>query len=206
MNSKKNSTVDSNDDLNFIPLDLSEPFKSKDSSWVPFINIDAETETMTNNFFIGLPNLQTNNGFTPLPSINTTPILPYPSTVPIISTSGPNSSLNIPPKNTNNIIDENELYPSETLEDELYSYNTNTPRDNSFENELLHLDILREFDLSIGSDIINSTRGINDIDRIFNNIKENDGGLLGALKAYNIPYPIASSIIKKTIKSAITNL
>lgn len=219
MNSKKNNMVDNNEDLKFVPLNLNEPFKSKDSSWAPFINIDVETETMTNNFFIDLPALQTNNGFTPLPNINTNPTLPYTSTAPINSMSGSsnnydtmnfNNNLNIPPENTNNINDENELYPSETSEDELYSYNTDTNNsrsinNNSFKSNLTHLDILRDFDLSIDSDATSNTRGPSDIDRIFTTIEENDGGLIGALKAYNIPYPIASLIIKKTIKSAINN-
>ena len=37
MNSKKNTMVDRADDLTFIPLNIKEPFKSKDSSWVPCI-------------------------------------------------------------------------------------------------------------------------------------------------------------------------
>lgn len=224
MNSKKNNMVDTDEDLKFIPLNLNEPFKSKDSSWAPLINIDVETENMTNNFFISLPDLQTNNGFTPLPSVNANPILPYPTTTTNPSMNGLNNNydnmdlnnnLNIPPDNTNNISDENELYPSETSKDELYSYNTDSNNSNnsnnnnsSNKNTLTHLDILRDFDLSLDSDIIDTTSGYrsDDIDRIFNNIEENDGDLLCALKAYNVPYPIASLILKKTIKSAINNL
>lgn len=215
MNYKKNSMVDTDEDLKFIPLNLNEPFKSKDSSWAPFINIDVETENMTNNFFISLPDLQTNNGLTPLPSVNANPILPYPTTNPSMNglnnnydNMDLNNNLNIPPDNTNNISDENELYPSETSKDELYSYNTNSSGNNSNRDTLTHLDILRDFDLSLDSDIIDTTSGYrsDDIDRIFNNIEENNGDLLCALKAYNVPYPIASLILKKTIKSAINNL
>lgn len=229
MNSRKNSIIDTNEDLKFIPLNISEPFKSKDSSWAPFINMDVETDNMTNNFFIGLPNLETNNGFKPLTSINTNPQLPYPENTTMFSMSDlnnepgsmnlnnnlnmipgnmnfNNNNLNTSPENTNNIATENELFPSETSEDELYSYNTNRSN-NSFINNLPHLDILRDFDLSIDSDIIDDTRSSynDDIDKIFSDIEENDSGLLGTLKAYNVPYPIANLILKKTIKLAITN-
>lgn len=196
MNYKKNTLVDMDDDLKFIPLNLKEPFKSKDSSWAPCINKDVETTNMTTNFFIGLPDLQTTQSFTPLPNINANPTLPYTSTILTPSLYG---------STNNNIVDKYEPYPSEVSENELYSYNEDTNINTSidrFTNNITHLDILRDFDLSIDSDITNDTRccSCDDIDKIFKDIEENNGGLLCTLKSYKIPYPIATLIIKKIIK------
>ena len=199
MNSTKNSTTDINDDLKFIPLNLKEPFKSKDSSWIPFINIDVETDHMTNNFFLGLPNLQETNTFTTLPNINAMPELPYPLVTPTQSIYDLD--------NEKNIIDEDELYPSETLEDELYSYNedVSNPNNTDTRNNLLHLDVLRDFNLSLDEDIKDDIRGCcnNSVNEIFKHIEEDDAGLLDTLKSYGIPYPIAALIIKKIIKVTV---
>lgn len=210
MNSKTNNVAPSSDDLQFIPLNIKEPFKSEDSSWAPYINIDVETENMTNNFFIGLPNLKTKQGFTTLPSINANPILPYPSDNS--NTSSDDISENIQP-NMKNIIEENEFYPSESLNNELYSYNDDTKNEtidmsmNRFSSNLPHLDILRDFDLSMDYDIPTNTRACcqnDEVDKIFKSIEENNSGLLNTLKSYRIPYPISTLIIKKIIKLTLS--
>lgn len=218
MNSTKNSVVNMDEDLKFVPLNIQEPFKSKDSSWVPFINIDADSDNITNNFFIGLPNLQTNQGFTPLPNINNNPILPYPSIVTTpsikdltneeankdVKDQAPDKKSN--EKNIKNILTEDELYPSEMLNNELYSYNEENSNTNTTTNRtitsLTHLDILRDFDLSTDFDIENNSRTCcaKQVDNIFKEIEEDYVGLLSTLKTYKIPYPITSLIVKKIIK------
>ncbi len=111
MNSKKNTMVDRADDLTFIPLNIKEPFKSKDSSWVPCIDVDANN--MTNNFFIGLPDLQTTQDFNPLPNINTNPVPFYPGTIPPPSIYNSNDTTTNNNSTPTNIADKDELYPSE---------------------------------------------------------------------------------------------
>ncbi|MGL5352302.1 MAG: hypothetical protein ACRDA5_03135, partial [Clostridium sp.] len=166
MNSNKNNTANMDEDLKFVPLNIQEPFKSKDSSWVPFINIDVDTDNMTNNFFIGLSNLQPNQGFTQLPNMNTSPILPYPPTIGAPGINNLNNAENINnvktpttgEKTIKNILSENELYPSEILSDELYSYNDDSSNSNRDITNLTHLDILRDFDLYTDFDNVNNSR------------------------------------------------
>lgn len=254
MNSKKNM-VNVDEDLKFIPLNLKEPFKSKDSSWVPCINMDIPTNNMTNNFFMGLPDLQNTQGLTALPNMNTDQMPPYSSTFSTPSpfalnnanmnlnnnsnmqpnnmqsnsnnnlnpnnafnpnnNTNPNNNLNLnntPNQNNNfnpnNIIDENELYPSEGPQDELYSYNTDNNNNNNMNrsiDNLIHLDILRDFDLSLDSDITTDNRDDSNItiDKVFNDIEDNNNGLLSTLKSYRMPYPIATLVIKKIIKATL---
>ncbi|MBB6624425.1 hypothetical protein [Clostridium gasigenes] len=205
MNSKKNTLVDRSDDLTFIPLNIKEPFKSKDSSWVPCMDVDANN--MTNNFFIGLPDLQTTQDFNPLPNMNTNPVPLYPATIPTPSIYSSDNNTTNNNSTPTNIADKDELYPSELPalpqlpESELYNYTEDTNIDR-FTNALTHLDILRDFDLSINSDITNDTRccSSDDIDKIFNDMEKNNNGVLSTLKSYKIPYPIATLIIKKIIK------
>ena len=211
MNSKKNTLFDRSDDLTFIPLNIKEPFKSKDSSWVPCMDVDANN--MTNNFFIGLPDLQTTQDFNPLPNMNTNQVPLYPATIPTPSIYSSNNTNNTatptptPTPTPTNITDKDELYPSELPalpqlpESELYNYTEDTNIDR-FTNTLTHLDILRDFDLSIDSDITNDTRccSSDDIDKIFKDMEKNNNGVLSTLKSYKIPYPIATLIIKKIIK------
>lgn len=205
MNSKKNNVAPTSDDLQFIPLNLKEPFKSEDSSWAPCINIDVEADNVTNNFFIGLPDLKGNQGFTSLPAINPMPVLPYPIDTP--KTPEPSKDTN------NNISSIDELYPSELIKNELYSYNEDRDENsniknnyNRFSNNLIHLDILRDFDLSPDYDNSNTSRDYSnneEVDKIFKNIEANHSGLISTLKTYRLPYPISTLLIKKIIKSTL---
>ena len=264
MNSKNNNMADMDDDLKFMPLNLKEPFKSKDSSWTPCINLDIPTNHMTNNFFMPLPDIQPTQSFNTMPNMMDNQIPPYSSNFPTQSTwemnngftnmdlnnnsnfqpntmqpnnmqpnnMQPNSSNNL---NQSNIVQEDELYPSEVLEDELFSYNTNNPNSNTNNNfnnnnpsnnnfnnpsnnnsipntnrymdELIHLDILRDFDFSIDSDINSNTRGSSNdattVDKIFRNIEDNNDELLETFKSYKIPYPMTTLVIKKIITASL---
>ncbi len=70
----------------------------------------------------------------------------------------------------------------ELPENELYNYTEDTSIDR-FTNTLIHLDILRDFDLSIDSDITNDTRccSCDDIDKVFKDIEKNNNGVLSTL-------------------------
>lgn len=219
MNSKKNDTSNLDDDLKFMPLNLKEPFKSKDSSWAPYINLDIPTNYMTNNFFLPLPELQLTQGFNNPSNLNAMSQLdPYYSNFSKPSPYQSNNNVENMNSNLNknNTTYEGELYPSETLEDELYSYNTNNINNpnnstnnstNRDINNLIHLDILRDFDLSLDSDIKSDNRLDSDetIDKIFEDIKSNNNGLIETLNSYKIPYPISTLVIKKIVRSTINH-
>lgn len=211
MNSKKNDNYNLDEDLKFMPLNLKEPFKSKDSSWAPCINLDIPTNYMTNNFFLPLPEFQLSQGLNSQSNLNDMSQLntnysnfSNPSTYQS-NNNIENISSNL---NNNNTNYKGELYPSETLEDELYSYNTNDINNSNRDiNTLIHLDILRDFDLSLDLDIKSNTRSDSGeaIDEIFEAIKSNNNDLIETLNSYKIPYPISSLLIKKIITLSLNH-
>lgn len=158
MSSNKANIIDMDNDLKFIPLDLKEPFKSKDSSWAPSINIDIPTNHMTNNFFMKLPTLQNQNGFTPLPPINNNDMTPYSGAFPsnqnnnpINSTNNinppfnnmqfnPNNNNNFIPNNNNNLNPNNNFNPNNNpnnFNSNFNNNNFNNPNNNSNANNIL---------------------------------------------------------------------
>ncbi|GAB6167760.1 hypothetical protein JCM1393_02200 [Clostridium carnis] len=209
--SKKNLAID--DDLKFIPLNIKEPFSSKDSNWLPFINLNCQSTTnMTNNFIadFATPMLyeNLNKGLVNIPDLE---VIPLPNNVTNNTSNKNEPNLNMNNKNvtTPNQSSENYTleYPSETISEELYSYNSNLPnchttqtRDNEFFQEPLHMNLLRNFDFIL--DEFDDLRGCcpNKIDKIFRDIEENHSFIIGTLKAYKIPYPIICLLIKKIIK------
>ena len=102
------------DDLKFIPLNISEPFREKDSTWFPIIDMVLPT-------FSEVPNSFTLSFATPIDNsnvqVNTLKTLDYIQ----------NDNINLQ-KNNNKQAKEFEKnfyleYPSETLSEELMSYN-----------------------------------------------------------------------------------
>ena len=83
-------------------------------------------------------------------------------------------------------------YPKEIYDDEAF------PSCKITEDEPIHIKILREFDLLI--DDYEDTRGKkSSVEKIFKKIEEKEESIMKVLKLYNIPYPVASLIVKKII-------
>lgn len=213
MNSDNCKNVKKDDDLVFVPLNIKEPFSQSNSSWIPAINFDKSNVTnLTNNFFVGLPPVMGNNCDLklPEPTLVPKPLTPYPKVSDELS-----SELNTydkpfqPPMNK---IGESDLqYPSEISEDELYSYNEieQIKRfDDEIESNPIHLEILRNFDFSMEDINLSDKRGSKEsaVDTIFDSIQKNNNGVLSALRAYGIPYPIACLIIKRIIKLTLQSM
>ena len=122
------------------------------------------------------------------------PAMPYPDNIPSIDTSNTTPIIS---SNENTI---NNEFPSEPSSNDLFSYNTTDFRNISYYLPLINpLDILRNFNLSLYDDSRDSASN-KEIDEIFESIKTNNSHIFSTLKAYRIPLPIASLIIKKIIK------
>lgn len=136
-----------------------------------------------------------------LNSNNTTgyyPAMPYPNNIPSMDTS---NTMPITSANQNML---NNEFPSEPASDDLYSYNTNDSRNISYYLPSVNpLDILRNFDFSLSDDDSRDSASNKEIDEIFECIKTNNSAILSTLKAYRIPLPIASLLIKKIIKTTL---
>lgn len=211
---KKKVKNNNNDDLKFTPLDINPSLNignEKLNSITPPNTLDGiSINSDCNNIYIGFPPLGlTSSKYSPLMtnssllnstlnSNNTTvyyPPMPYPNNIPSMDTSN-----TIPITSPNENILNNE-FPSETSSDNLYSYNTNDSRNISYYLPSINpLDILRNFDLSFSGDDSRDSVSNKEIDDIFECIKTDNSAILSTLKAYRIPLPIASLIIKKIIK------
>lgn len=211
---KKKVKNNNNDDLKFTPLDINPSLNignEKLNSITPPNTLDGiSINSDCNNIYIGFPPLGlTSSKYSPLMtnssllnstlnSSNTTgyyPPMPYPNNIPSMDTSN-----TIPITSPNENILNNE-FPSETSSDNLYSYNTNDSRNISYYLPSINpLDILRNFDLSFSGDDSRDSVSNKEIDDIFECIKTDNSAILSTLKAYRIPLPIASLIIKKIIK------
>lgn len=214
------------DDLKFMPLNIREPFLDKDSSWFPIIDMALPNfSELSNNFLLGFATPVDNSNL----EGNSLKTLDFIQ----------NNNLNVPNAQNNQSAEEftkdfNLEYPSETLSEELYSYNKdkecksinnsgsnmnmqntnmqnrnkqnmNNNKDN--QDEPIHMNLLRNFNFECYLD--NSYRGesssqMEEIDRIFNVIK-GDNSIVETFKAYNIPKPISNLIIKKVIKITLEN-
>ncbi|ATD54577.1 hypothetical protein [Clostridium chauvoei] len=228
MNYNNNNIIELDDDLQFVPLNIKEPFSCKDSKWIPLINFDSDSiNNINNNFLLGfgypVANNGMNSGLVSIPPVSVTKPQNIESPKNLSQTTDPtpsNNNLNNP--NLGNI---DLLYPSEIPADELYSYNStgkckanetpinipnlkssNTPlekREYDEDDELIHMNILRNFDFS--TDEIFDLRNSNcsNIDKIFKEIEANHSGIIGTFKAYRIPYPISALLVKKIIKLSL---
>ena len=213
MEKKKVKKNNNNDDLKFTPLDINPPLNMGNSKLNSITTPNAldgiSINSDCNNIYIGFPPLGlTSSKYSPLMtnssllnptfnSGNTTgyyPAMPYPNNIPSMDTSNTTS---ITSSNENAL---NNEFPSEPSSNDLFSYNTTDFRNISYYLPLINpLDILRNFNLSLYDDSRDSASN-KEIDEIFESIKTNNSHIFSTLKAYRIPLPIASLIIKKIIK------
>ena len=185
------------------------------------INNDSRNDDMMFTTFKTNFNMKINN-----PLLGWIPIYFYPNNMNMpplnIIPQLPGNNLNITPDNTNMDLNNND-------DDILYSYNkdsskqnnnsssssmgsmnmgyynNNTPfYSNTLNNPPRILDCLKDFDLNIDRDI-DALRNDSDdyIEEIFNNIEQNNPKTFNLLKAYNVPYPIQKSLIKRIISLTI---
>ena len=181
--------------IGFPPLGLN----SSTNMNTPYMNTENIADTNMSSTNIGNPYMTNSSLLNPtFNSGNTTgyyPAMPYPNNIPSMDTSNTTS---ITSSNENAL---NNEFPSETSSDNLYSYNTNDSRNISYYLPSINpLDILRNFDLSFSGDDSRDSVSNKEIDDIFECIKTDNSAILSTLKAYRIPLPIASLIIKKIIK------
>lgn len=181
--------------IGFPPLGLN----SSTNMNTPYMNTENIADTNMSSTNIGNPYMTNSSLLNPtFNSGNTTgyyPAMPYPNNIPSMDTSN-----TIPITSPNENILNNE-FPSETSSDNLYSYNTNDSRNISYYLPSINpLDILRNFDLSFSGDDSRDSVSNKEIDDIFECIKTDNSAILSTLKAYRMPLPIASLIIKKIIK------
>lgn len=191
---KNNINKKDNTDLNFAPLNIDSSFSHNGVKFPLLFNMDCSVS-------LGLPNLT----FTCAPSqvspiIPAVPLTPYPDNIPDLdyktsisaNDTGDNISLE---------------YPDETNEDTLYSYNESRINDEYLNDSINHLDILRNFDLTI--DFTSTSRKDDitedDVNEIFDILESNNPGVFATLKAYRVPYPITKLLVKKIIKTTLEN-
>lgn len=216
------------DDLKFIPLNISEPFTDKDSSWFPIIDMALPTfSEIPNSFALGFVVPCDNSNI----EWNSLKTLDYIQ----------NDTINVQSNNINQETKEFEQnfnleYPSETLGEALFSYNkdekckkntnlnqgsmqnTNSNMNKmsntnikSMENrqgdveEPIHMELLKNF--NFGNTLYSTYRGEEEIqqeDMLFNMLKS-DNSIGDTFKAYNMPKPISDLIIKKIIRICLEN-
>lgn len=209
----------SDDDLNFIPLNI-EPSLSPNSAKFP-LSYNMDGISISQNYgaiSLGFPNLNINPNPIPLNTTHTpemAPLTPYPKNIPNIYSNNDNNNSKIYESNdaNNNLFNKNsestELeYPTELNDDFLYSYNEPEINERHSENFINVLDVLRSFDFSVDcspSESRKNTYTENEINDILSLIEKDNIGILATMKAYRIPYPIAKLLIKKIIKISLDN-
>lgn len=223
MNFGKNNIdkYNSDDDLNFMPLNIESSLSPNSTKFPILYNMDGISITQNYGAIsLGFPNLNINPSPMPLNTSHTpeiAPLTPYPKNIPNIDSNNDNANSKISAtpnnSNTNNLFDVNpdsiELeYPTELNDDFLYSYNEPKINDRYLENSINILDILRNFDFSVdysSSESRKNTYTENEINDILSLIEKDNAGILATMKAYRIPYPIAKLLIKKIIKISLDN-
>ena len=110
-----NITGNEDDDLKFIPLNISEPFRGKDSTWFPIIDIALPA-------FSEIPNSFASSFSTPFDNSNV-----QPNTLKTLDfIQGDNANLQKNNQQLQNFEQDFDLeYPSEIFNEELPSYNKN---------------------------------------------------------------------------------
>lgn len=159
---RNNNMKRDDDDLKFIPLSIKEPFIDKESNWLPMIDLNLpEFRAMTDGFVFGFAT-PINNSNLEGASLKT---LDY---VPNNNVNVPKNNLNAQNTNTNKEKKEFEenfdlYYPSETLGEELFSYN----KDENCKN-------FNNFNANnINSTQMNNVNNINNVNEIINNSNMN---------------------------------
>lgn len=210
---------DSDDDLNFMPLNIDSSLSPNSTKFPLLYNMDGISITQNYGAIsLGFPNLNINPNPIPLnniPNPEMAPLTPYPKNIPNIYSNDDNTSSKISgtTNNANNSFNTNsdsiELeYPTELNDDFLYSYNEPKINERYLETSINVLDVLRNFDFSgdyLSSDSRKDTYTENEVNNILSLIEKDNVGILATIKAYRIPYPIAKLLIKKIIKISLDN-
>ena len=215
-------TTGTNDNINNI---FEEGYQSSlEQQYIPFSNFNLNP----NNQFIGETNGNSNNTFTGDISGGNTTAFPnnmdinYNDSEPnYVSTNIQNMNpLNMGPNytipegfNMNNTSSQtgtstasnpkfdNSYNSFEKLNDYMKTYEkSGVIRSDKEIEDPPHMEILRELDLGSEYDSIYRDDKSKEIDSIFKKIEENHGAIISTLKAYRIPYPIISLLVKKIIK------
>ena len=105
--------------------------------------------------------------------------------------------------NANNYTPPNSVINFDNVNNPNNFNNTNNTNPSSMGGIITPMDIVRETDLSLDEDFSRKNYSNDDIDAIFNSIQENNPSIFSALKAYRVPYPIATLLIKKVIQSTL---
>jgi hypothetical protein len=178
---------DDNQDIKFIPLDVNNNFVDAESPWFPSVNIDGAgfNNSITNNILYDFANPITN-------------VKKEKDFYENIDYTGSKQS-------TLNEMESVPEYPMEIYKDEAY------PSCQLIQDEPIHIKILREYDFSKDDykddNILRGNKSKNkgkhkeksEIEDIFKMILDKDESIMKVLKLYNIPYPMASLLIKKVI-------
>ncbi|WP_195429379.1 hypothetical protein [Clostridium sp. D46t1_190503_E9] len=157
------------------------------------------TNTLPNSMDINYNDSEPNYTLTNIPNMN--PLNMGPSyTVPegfdINDTSNQIETLTA----TNPKID-NSYNSFEKLNDYMKNYEkSGVIREDKEIEEPPHMRILRDLDLGSEYESIYRDDKSKEIDSIFKKIEENHGAIISTLKAYRVPHPIISLLVKKIIK------
>lgn len=216
------------DDLNFIPLNIDSSLAPNSTKFPLQFNVDGVSMTKTSGTIsLGFPNLNINPTPLPLttnPITELAPLTPYPNNIPtldsntalngnISNTTNTNDYNNnyTNPNNNNNYMNSNNInleYPSEQDDNFLYSYNESKINERYSDDSVNILDILRNFDISVDFSSAESRKNTcteDEVDELFALIEKDNPGILATMKTYRIPYPIAKLLIKKIIQLSLDN-
>ena len=216
------------DDFNFIPLNIDSSLAPNSTKFPLQFNVDGVSVTKTSGTIsLGFPNLNINPTPLPLttnPITELAPLTPYPKNIPTLdSNTSLNGNINSTTNsndynnnynnndnymNSNNYNNINLEYPSEQDDNFLHSYNEAKVNERYSDDSVSILDILRNFDISVDFSSTESRKNNcteDEVDELFALIEKDNPGILATMKTYRIPYPIAKLLIKKIIQISLDN-
>lgn len=223
------------DDFNFIPLNIDSSLAPNSTKFPLQFNVDGVSVTKTSGTIsLGFPNLNINPTPLPLttnPITELAPLTPYPKNIPTLDSNtslngninsttnsndynnnytNPNNNYNNNDNymNSNNYNNINLEYPSEQDDNFLHSYNEAKVNERYSDDSVSILDILRNFDISVDFSSTESRKNNctkDEVDELFELIEKDNSGILATMKTYRIPYPIAKLLIKKIIQISLDN-
>ena len=223
------------DDFNFIPLNIDSSLAPNSTKFPLQFNVDGVSVTKTSGTIsLGFPNLNINPTPLPLttnPITELAPLTPYPKNIPTLDSNtslngningttnsndynnnytNPNNNYNNNDNymNSNNYNNINLEYPSEQDDNFLHSYNEAKVNERYSDDSVSILDILRNFDISVDFSSTESRKNNcteDEVDELFALIEKDNPGILATMKTYRIPYPIAKLLIKKIIQISLDN-
>jgi len=223
------------DDFNFIPLNIDSSLAPNSTKFPLQFNVDGVSVTKTSGTIsLGFPNLNINPTPLPLttnPITELAPLTPYPKNIPTLDSNtslngninsttnsndynnnytNPNNNYNNNDNymNSNNYNNINLEYPSEQDDNFLHSYNEAKVNERYSDDSVSILDILRNFDISVdfsSTEFRKNNCTEDEVDELFALIEKDNPGILATMKTYRIPYPIAKLLIKKIIQISLDN-